>query len=326
MDTQNFKKSILNNQEKTVGTITGLALIAGLGYVLYKVLPYLVSILENTLYSIVLLVVIIALVTFLWTSRKLIWVAYQLFIQKLWRALVNTDPIGVMRISLKKWIKKRGELEGRITELQSAKEELEIVMNDNMEGANKSFVEAKKAQEKGYKDQAVIKSVSANRKKMSNEQLLPRFHALDKALIFLKRLSDQWKVEIELLDEDIQIRSRDLKILKKTASALKSAQSVLEGNPDDLAMQQLAVEAYAQQVSENVANISRFMEKGKNWMSSADIQEAIMTDEGVKLLDSYNEQTFKELTDFNRKLQLPINGTTLVTAGDDAMDAFKHLK
>ena len=60
-------------------------------------------------------------------------------------------------------------------------------------------------------------------------------------------------------------------------------------------------------------------------MSSADIQEAIMTDEGIKLLDSYNEQTFKELTDFNRKLQLPIAGT-LVTAGDDAMDAFKHLK
>ncbi|MBC8173289.1 MAG: hypothetical protein H7X71_05215 [Chitinophagales bacterium] len=325
MDTQIVKKSLLNNQERIVGTLTGIVLIAGVGYVLYRILPFIVSILENTLYSILLLVAIIAVVTFLWTSRKLIWVAYQLFVQKLWRALANTDPIGIMKISLRKWIRKRGELENRITELQSAKEELSFVMEENREGANQSFKEALKAQEKGYKEQAVIKSVSANRRKLSNEQLLPRFQAIDKALGFLKRLSDRWKVEIELLDEDIQMRERDLKILKKTASALKSAQSVLEGNPDDLAMQQLAVQAYAQQVSENVANISRFMEKGKNWMYSADIQEAIMTDEGMVLLESYNEQTFKQLTDFNHKLQLPI-ASELSKSSQDVMEAFKHLK
>jgi hypothetical protein len=60
----------------------------------------------------------------------------------------------------------------------------------------------------------------------------------------------------------------------------------------------MATEAYAEKVSNYVANITRFTEQAKDWVYDKDIQEAVWEDEGQQLLSMYDTDTFNKLTDF----------------------------
>jgi hypothetical protein len=323
------KKSLLNSNEKVVSAITALALFSGLGWVLYHVLPYVVNILENLIYSIIMLGGIVITTMIIWHNRKMIWVAYQIFVQKLWRALANADPIAIMKIGLKQWRIKHAEIDQQITILEASKVELEKVMSDNQKEATLSFQRAKKSQEMKNEGQANYNSVRANRKMLSNEQFISRLRAVNGVLTFLRKLYERWEYEIDLLKEDIDMKERDLKLVKKTSNALRSAQSLISGDPDDLAMQEIANEVYAEQVSQNVANITQFMERSKQWMFNSDINEAILSDEGEKLLQSYDEASFNQLVDFRKKVDtntLPVaDQNQIKKMGDITLDSFRDL-
>jgi hypothetical protein len=55
---------------------------------------------------------------------------YQMFIKKLWRAIVNSDPITVMQIQYDKWVRARNKLNENIILMQSAETELKNVFVD----------------------------------------------------------------------------------------------------------------------------------------------------------------------------------------------------
>ena len=63
MEQTNLKpKTFWERPEGKTGTIVGLGLIAGAGYLLYKILPFLVSMAQNTLYLAGMLLVLGAII------------------------------------------------------------------------------------------------------------------------------------------------------------------------------------------------------------------------------------------------------------------------
>ena len=261
----------------------------------------------------------------------MIWTLYQLFIQKLWRAIANADPIGIMKLNLKKWTGKRAELEVRSTELKAVKAEIERALNDNQKTAQADFRAGKEYQGQGNDERARYKGIALKRTMMSSERLQNRLQAVTAVTQFLDKLHERWGYELERLGDDISIMERDMKILSKTSDALKLAQSIIKGDPNDAMMQDMANQAYAEQVSSHVAYITNFMDRSKGWMQDSDVMEKVLGDDGENLLNSYNEDEFLKLTDFKQKaddamaIKVGSNNQMEETA-KKTFDQFKELK
>ena len=96
---QDFKpKTFWERKEGVTGQIFGVAILAGGGWVLYKALPYIITLLENTIYASLLAVVAIGIGMVV--SDKRFWRLGAYFYQNLMRQItqvfVETNPIGVI--------------------------------------------------------------------------------------------------------------------------------------------------------------------------------------------------------------------------------------
>lgn len=308
----NGKKSILAPNEKIVSWLVGAGIFAGLVWVGVKILPWVITAAFNWA-----IVAAIALGIFLlWSNRKMIGLRYQLWVKKMWRAIVKSDPISVMEIQWRKWSQKRQDLNESIKTMKAGEAELLAAMADKEKEANQRFAAAKKAQQiqekeknPDYGRKATKNGIIANRLMQSNQNLVPRLKAIQTAIGYCTKLYERWGDDLELLKQDIDMRKMDLKLYANTSNAFDSAKSLLNDNPDERALWEMATEAYAEKVSNYVANITRFTEQAKDWVYDKDIQEAVWEDEGQKLLSMYDQDTFSQLTDFKSLLNKDENAS-----------------
>ena len=303
------EKQILTPNEKIVSRIVALFLMIGVGVILYYLLPILITIVKNAIILGLLLGGSGLLIWLIWANRGMIALRYQIIIKKMWSHIVKNDPISVMEIQWKKWTQKRADLNTSIVSMKSAENEILTAMEEKKNLAETKFAEAKEAQQlkdkrnnPEYGRKATKNSIIANRLMQSNQNLIPRLKAIQSAIAYNTKLYDRWGDDLELLKQDIDLKKQDLKLLKSTSNAFDSAKSILNGNPDERALWEMANEAYAEKVSNYVANISRFTEQAKGWVYDKDIQEAMWESEGQELLSMYDQETFNQLTDFRSLL------------------------
>ena len=317
--TTNGKKGILAPNEKVVAGIVGVGVLAFLTWVGVMILPWVITATLNWL--------IVAGLAFggwlLWSNRKMIALRYQLWVKKMWRTIVKSDPISVMEIQWKKWTVKRNELNESIKTMKAGEQELLLAMDQKESMAKNKFSQAKEAQElsakrndPNYERKANKNSIIANRLMQSNQSLIPRLKAIQTAIAYCTELYDHWGDDLELLKSDIDLKKEDLKLLTSTSNAFDSAKSLLNGDPDERALWDMATEAYAEKVSNYVANITRFTEQAKDWVYDKDIQSAVWEDEGKQLLTMYDKDTFGQLTDFRSLIKKDDNATFAQKSND----------
>ncbi len=317
------KKGILAPNEKLVSWLVAGGAIVGIGWVLWKVLPILISIVTNAIILGAMLGTVGLICWLIWANKDMISLRYQLFVKKLWRSIVKSDPISVMEIQWRKWSGKRQELNESIKTMKAGEHELLMAMDEKQTMAKDKFAQAKKAQEitekkkdPEYARRANKNSIIANRLMQSNQNLVPRLKAIQTAIKYCTGLYDSWGDDLELLKQDIDLKKSDLKLLTSTSNAFDSAKSLLNDNPDERALWEMATEAYAEKVSNYVANITRFTEQAKDWVYDKDIQSAVWEDEGAKLLSMYDQDTFNQLTDFRSLVNKDENATFAQTSND----------
>lgn len=298
-------KSILAGNEKIVSWVIILAIAGFLTWVGIKILPTVITAITNWIIFGLLLGGIGLAIFLLWSFKDIIALRYQLFVKKMWRAVVKSDPISVMEIQWRKWTMKRNELNESIKTMKAGETALLSAMDQKQSVAKVKFAEAKKAQElveeknnPDYARKANKNSIIANRLLQSNQNLVPRLKAIQTAIGYCTKLYERWGDDLELLKQDIDLKKDDLQLFESTSNAFDSAKSLLNGNPDERALWEMANEEYSTKIANYVANVTRFTEQAKDWVYDKDLQEAVWEDEGQKLLSMYDQDTFNQLTDF----------------------------
>jgi len=317
-----MEKKVWTGSERVMGYIVALAILGGIGYGLFIVLPFLITLVTNLFIFLGMVIGATLVVGVIWNNRKMISLAYQIIIKKIWSAMINSNPIAIMEIQCNTWIKQKEKLNENIKQLSAAEQDLLRVMEENKDEANDKFKEAKAAKELAesrnnpdYARKSNKNAIMAQRRVESNKMFIPKLQAIQTALNYCTRVYDAWTDDIELLKDDIREKKRNLSILSKTSGVFEMAQSYLNGNSNERIMFDEANEAYAQRISEYVANIKRFTEQTKDWVFNKDIQEAIQTESGQQYLSMYDEDSFGKLTDF--KALMEAQPTTFVEVSDN---------
>ncbi len=257
-----FGASLLLLLKSTVGIVAGLAV---LGVILYMVLDP--------------------------KTRALVSYMYQSVMRKITGIFVTIDPIGILKNyigdledNLKKMGKQIGALKGQMRKLKT-------MVETNNSDIEKNMAIARKAKQMGNEKQMILSSRKAARLKETNG----KYSALHSKISVLYRVLTKMYSNSEILLEDtkdqVRVKEQERKAIRASHSAMKSAMSIIKGDPDKRAMFDQAVEHIADDVANKVGEMEQFMDMSSEFMDSIDLQNGVFEEKGLKMLEEYEKKS-----------------------------------
>ncbi len=294
MSNTEFKpKSFWSRPEGTTGAIFLLGLVGGAGWLLFKNSAAILGLLGSTISIVVSLLVLGAIIYMVLDPkmRTLVSYMYRSVMRSFTSIFVTIDPIGILknyiddlRDNLKKMSKQIGGLKGHMRKLKT------IVENNNTD-IKKNLAIARKAKELGNQKSLMLSSRKAARLKESNT----KYSALHSKMSILYKILTKMYSNSEILLEDtvdqVKVKEQERKAIRASHSAMSSAMSIIKGDGDKRAMFDQAMEVIADDVSNKVGEMERFMEMSSDFMNSVDLQNGVFEDQGLKMLEEYEKKS-----------------------------------
>ena len=272
----------------------GMVILAGIAVgslvILFRILPYLITLAENTLYFGILLGAI-GLITFLLLDKKfrrIVSVAYFIFMRKITSLFINIDPIAIierrlemMEKSIKKMDESMGRLNGQIRKLEgnikNKKEEME------------SLIHRAKAQHiRGKKDAALIDERQAVRLEKYINKLLGFLKDSKNWYENLDKIGQMAKFTLQDTRNEVNMQREEYEMARQQHKIFRSVMSIMDGDPDELAMFNDALEVMRNDIESKLGEIERVINSTGGMIDQFEAEKDVDRLKGNELIDRYN--------------------------------------
>ncbi len=287
------KKSFWKRPEGITGLIFLVALIAGGGYLLVTFLPQLIALTQNILWLSLMLLVLGAVVYMVLDPkmRNLVWYMYKSIMRSVTSWFVTIDPIGILKNyvedlqdNLQKMGKQIGSIRGQMRKLKSLMEKNQEEIENNMQLASA-------ARDQGNERQMLLSSRKAARLKETNGKYQELHQKMEVLYRILTKMYQNSEILLEDTRDQVAVKEQERKAIRTSHSAMKSAMSVISGDPDKRAMFDMAMENIADDVANKVGEMEQFMEMSADFMQSIDLQQGIFEEKGLKMLEEWEQKS-----------------------------------
>lgn len=287
------RKSFWQRPEGTTGMVM-VAIGGVLGALgLYKLLPFVITLLQNTLHTIFLgvgLVIVLAIVT---NKRvwALGWYVLQLVSRWLTSLVVDIDPIGVMRTFLSSQVDRLEEIEKQLGKLRGLGEKLERSIQDNERANEQDARRAEQARERG--DVSSFRQFSSNVgvRERSNVQWREMVNKLERVSAALGKIRDACKYVIGRMQVEIQESEKRREATKAFTSAFRSAWAILRGEGVRREMYDEAAERVADDYANIIGEIDNLVDLSSEFVNAAELDQDSFADDMLKRLDELDTRT-----------------------------------
>jgi len=285
-------KTFWQRPEGETGLIVLIAAIAGGGLLLAQALPFLIALTSNVITLAALLLVLGALIFMVLDPkmRNLIWYMYKSVMRWVTGLFVQIDPIGILknyvedlRENLRKMNRQISMLRGQMHKLQ------ELIINNRKE-IQSNLQLASKAKAADKQAMMILKSRKAGRLRDSNIKYEDLYRKMEILYRVLTKMYENSQILMEDIKDQVDVKEQERKAIHASHSAMRSAMSVISGDKDKRAMFDQALEAIADDVSQKVGEMERFMEVSENFMQSIDLQNGVFEEEGLRMLEQWETE------------------------------------
>lgn len=294
MENTEFKsKSFWSRPEGTTGALFLAAIVGGLGYLVFANMAFLVGLAASTLGLVAMLLVLGAIVYMVLDPkmRTLVSYMYKSVMRWITGVFVTIDPVGILKNyiddlkdNLKKMSSQIGSLKGQMRKLKT-------IVSENNSEIEKNMAIARKAKQMGDQKAMMLSSRKAGRLKESNA----KYSQLHSKMSVLYKVLSKMYTNSEILLEDtvdqVKVKEQERKAIRASHSAMSSAMSIIKGDSDKRAMFDQAMEVIADDVSNKVGEMERFMEMSSDFMNSVDLQNGVFEEQGLKMLEEYEKKS-----------------------------------
>jgi len=284
-------KSFWERKEGVTGQVVGVALVGGAGYLLYKALPTIITLLENTIYASVLGVVAVCL-GFVITDRRFwrlgAW-AYMSAMRRLTQVFVEIDPIGIMKNYVEDLKKKLVDMNGRVSRLSGMIRACKEEIANNNQAKSGALGLVSEARRKGLTMVAAAQSRKAGRMAEANltyQDLLAKMELLHRVLVKYQEVST---FLIEDMTQEVAVKERKRAMAKEAYSAMKSAMAIIHGDPSARQMYDMASEYVAADYAMRIGEIEDFVRMSDTFMQSIDLRNGVYEQQAVELLADWEK-------------------------------------
>ncbi len=285
-------KTFWQRPEGKTGLAILVALVAGGAVLFVRILPALVGLVSNVVGLAVMLLVLGALIFMALDPkmRNLVWYMYKSVMRWITGIFVQIDPIGILksyvedlRDNLRKMNRQISMLRGQMHKLQ------ELILNNKKE-IQSNLQLASKAKEADKQAVMILKSRKAGRLRESNMKYEDLYRKMEILYRVLTKMYENSQILMEDIKDQVEVKEQERKAIHASHSAMRSAMSVIAGDKDKRAMFDQALEAIADDVSQKVGEMERFMEVSENFMQSVDLQNGVFEEEGLRMLEQWEKE------------------------------------
>ncbi|MFN4256279.1 MAG: PspA/IM30 family protein [Saprospiraceae bacterium] len=282
-----MEKSFWKRPEGATGAVFLAAIVGGGLWLLYSMLPTLIVLAQNTLYLAGMLAALGALLFVVLDpkARNLVWYAYKSVMRWVTGIFVQIDPIGILKSyleeledNLRKMSKQIGSLRGQMRQLKGTMEQNEAEIRKNM-GL------AEQAKKKGDEKNIALAARKAGRLQEVNAKYDVLYKKMDVLYRLLTKMYENSEIVWEDTKDQVKVKEQEYQAIRTSHGAIRSAMSVISGDPDKRAMFDQALEAMADELGQKVGEMERFMDTSRHLMDTIDLQNGTFEDEGLRMLE-----------------------------------------
>jgi len=237
-------------------------------------------------------------------ARGLVWYMYKSMMRWITSLFVQIDPIGILKNYVDEMTGNLKKMNKQILQLRGQMHKLKELILKNKKEISSNLSLAKAAKKSDEKSQMILRSRKAGRLKESNIKYEALYSKMEILYRVLKKMYDNSEILKEDVADQVEIKEQELKAMKASHSAMSSAMNVIRGNKDKRAMFEMALEQVADDVSNKVGEMERFMEMSESFMGSIDLQNGIFEEEGLKMLEQWEQENSLILLDEKETLLL----------------------
>lgn len=295
---QEFKpKSFWQRPEGITGLIFLIAVVAGGGFLLYSILPTLLVLAQNTLYLAGMLLALGAIVYMVLDPkmRNLVWYMYKSVMRWVTGIFVQIDPIGILKSYVEELEDNLRKMNKQIAQLRGQMHKLKEQIVNNQREIQSNLTLASKAKESDRQEMMILKSRKAGRLQESNLRLEDLYKKMEILYRVLTKMYQNSEILAEDVKDQVAVKEQERKAIRASHSAMRSAMNIISGNKDQRYMFDMALEAIAEDVSQKVGEMERFMEMSSNFMDSVDLQNGVFEEEGLKMLEKWEKEGVSRL-------------------------------
>ena len=308
---QNYTpKSFWKRPEGPFGMVVLVAMIVGAGVGLYVILPFLITLLTNTLYAAALAAVLIAV---LWlafnpTFRAAVRNLFQYMVRWFASWVVETDPIGILRNNLDDMKKAKSDLDQTLQRFAGSDERLQRSIAAKNDEINTLGHKAAKAEQMAG---AATDPMEKERLMLERQTFLEKAGMLMQGVKQLQALEDQtskmlntfqhWSQiadsKIQRTENKVGFLAEQRKMILDAKATLGVGQQLLRGNPEQLKMVDMALDYLEEDTSRTLGEIREFSRYTDKLLTDDQIESGAAADEAAGKFAEFSQ---KLLTDGNQ--------------------------
>ncbi|MGA3069252.1 MAG: hypothetical protein ABSD43_03460 [Terracidiphilus sp.] len=314
---QNYTpKSFWKRPEGPFGMVVLAALIIAGAWGFYAILPFLITLLTDTLHMVVLAAILIAILWLVFnpTFRTAVSNLFQNTVRFFASWVVETDPIGILRNNLDDMKKAKYNLDQTLQRFAGSDERLQRSIAAKSDEINGLGHKAAKAEQMAN---AASDPMEKERLQLERQTFLEQAGMLMQGVKQLQALEDQtskmlktfqhWSQisdsKIQRTENKVNFLAEQRKMILDAKATLGMGQQLLRGNPDQLKMVDMALDYLEDDTSRTLGEIREFSRYTDKLLTDDQIESGAAADEAAakfaefnqKLLTSGNQSTGADL-------------------------------
>jgi hypothetical protein len=285
------KKSLWELPGGNLGMVVTALLIGGGLIGLYRILPYLIELAENTLYFSLMLGALAGII-FLVTNkqvRQTVKIGFFMIMRKITGWVVEIDPIAIVErriIDMKKKIQEiakiMGELKGHIrngeSDLEKSKKEWENTIQ-----------RAQVLEKQGDVNGAVVQKRQTVRLKEDCELQIKNLGDSKKWYEVLCKIEKMAQYTVEDTENEVEMRKKQFERIKKQHKAFKSVMSIIQGDPDEMAIFNQAMDFMALDMDKKLGEMEHIILNAGGLLSEFDANNGVASLKAQEIFAKYDQ-------------------------------------
>lgn len=287
------QKSFWSRPEGITGLLFLAAGVIGAGVLLSTLLPTLILLAQNTLYLAGMLAALAAVVFVVLDpkTRNLVWYMYKSVMRWITGIFVKIDPISILKSYIEDLEDNLRSMSKQIGALRGQMRQLKGTMDSNNTEIQKNITIADRAKKQSDEKNMALSARKAGRLQEANAKYDVLYKRMEILYRVLTKMYENSELVLEDTKDQVNLKEQEYKAIAASHSAIRSAMSIISGDPDQRALYDQALEALAEDVGQKVGEMERFMDTSKNLMASIDLQNGVFEDEGLQLLEKWEKES-----------------------------------
>ncbi|MEO6760600.1 MAG: hypothetical protein ABIO24_14160 [Saprospiraceae bacterium] len=286
-------KSFWQRPEGVTGGLVLIALVAGIAWFFNSLAAAVLPLLGTTVGLAGLLLGLGAVIFMVLDpkARQLIWYFYQSIMRWITGIFVRIDPISILKSFIEDLEDNLRNLSKQIGALRGQMRQLKGTMDANNADIKKNMGVAEQARKKDDDKNLTLSTRKAGRLQDANAKYEVLYQRMEVLYRILTKMYETSEIVLEDTKDQVYLKEQEYRAINASHSAIRSAMSIISGDPDQRARFDLALESLANEVSSKVGEMDRFMDTSRNLMASIDLQNGVFEEEGLQLLEKWERES-----------------------------------